>query len=137
MHAVRFQVVSIWQCKPSSVTVTLCNRCDIVTVRKRGCGKVMFYTCLPVILFTGGGLSASVHAGIHTSPGLTPPDRHPYRQTPPGQTPPCPVHAGIHIPCPVHSGIHPLPSACWDRHGYCCGQYASYWNAFLLFLTSR
>ena len=24
-----------------------------------------------------------------------------------------------------------VPSACWDRHGYCCGWYASYWNAFL------
>ena len=25
----------------------------------------------------------------------------------------------------------PVPSACWDRLGYCCGRYASYWNAFL------
>ena len=52
--------------------------------------------------------------------------------TPPRQThppwadmPPCPVHAGIHT--------HPLPSACWDSHGYCCGRYASYWNAFLFY----
>ena len=42
--------------------------------------------------------------------------------TPPRQTPPCSLHAGIHTP---------MPSPCWDRHGYCCGRYASYWNAFL------
>ena len=38
-----------------------------------------------------------------------------------------------------------LPSACWDTHpragqtspgGQCSGRYASYWNAFLLFLKS-
>ena len=54
-----------------------------------------FYTCLSVILFTGGGVC--------------------------------------------------LPSACWDTHpragqtspgGQCSGRYASYWNAFLLFLKS-
>ena len=39
---------------------------------------------LPVILFTVGGVSDPVHAGIHT---------------------PCQVHAGINTPCPVHSGI--------------------------------
>ena len=36
---------------------------SIITVRKRSCGKVMFLH-LSVILFTGG-VSASVHAGIH------------------------------------------------------------------------
>ena len=94
----------------------------VITVRKRSCGKVMF--------FSQGRVSASVHAGIHPPgqihppwPGILP------RQTPsPGRHPlvgdtPCPVHAGIHTP---------PPSACWgDRHGYCCGWYASYWNAFL------
>ena len=46
----------------------------------------------------------------------------------PGQTSPW-----TDTPYPVHAGIHtPLPSACWDRHGYCCRWYASYWNAFLL-----
>ena len=33
---------------------------------------------------------------------------------------------------------HPLPSACpvhaGPVHGYCCGRYASYWNAFLFFV---
>ena len=37
-----------------------------------------------------------------------------------------PVHAGIHTPL----GRHPPPPA----DGYCCGRYASYWNAFLLCL---
>ena len=84
----------------------------VFTVRKRSFGKVMFLH-LSVILFTGG-LSVSVHAGIH------PPGRH---QTPlladtphpgkhpPGQTPPCPVHAGIHTPCPVHAGINMATAA--------------------------
>ena len=49
----------------------------------------------------GVGVSASVHAGIHT----TLPDRCPSRQTPP-----CPVHAGIHTPCPVQAGIHTPPA---------------------------
>ena len=26
-----------------------------------------------------------------------------------------------------------VPSACWDRHGYCCRWYASYWNASLFY----
>ena len=42
----------------------------------------------------------------------------PLADIPPGQTP-------------------PLPSACWDRHGYCCGRYASYWNAFLFKVRSH
>ena len=99
---------------------------------QRSCGKVMFLH-LSVILFTGG-VSAPVHAGIHIPLGRHPPGRHP----PPAQcmlgyTPPPPAQCilGYTSPCPVHAGIHPLPSACWDIHGYCCGQYAPYWNAFL------
>ena len=56
-----------------------------------------------ILLEQGGGLSASVHAGIHPPPGQTPLlGRHP-----PGQT---------------------LPG------GHYSGRYASYWNAFLLFI---
>ena len=45
-------------------------QCDVhvkafVTARKRSLRRLCFYTCLSVILFTGGGGSASVHAGIH------------------------------------------------------------------------
>ena len=75
----------------------------------------------------------------YTSPGRQPPGRHP---TSWADTPPCPVYAGIHRPAQcMHGYTHPaqcmlgytpLPSACWHRHGYCWGRYASYWNAFLL-----
>ena len=70
--------------------------------------------------FCSQGVSASVHAGIHPradGPG----------QTSPGQTPP-------HAQCMLGYTHTPpsLPSACWDRHGYCCRRFASYWNAFLL-----
>ena len=126
MHAVRFQVVSIWQCKPSSVTVTLCNRCDIVTVRKRRCGKVMFYTCLPVILFTGEGsvcLSAcwDTHLPWADTPGQTPlqadtpqadtlPAQYMLGYTSPAQSilgyTPCPLHAGIDMATAADS-THP------------------------------
>ena len=45
---------------------SLCEINGIITVCRRSCGKVMFYTCLSVILFmVVGGVSASVHAGIH------------------------------------------------------------------------
>ena len=95
---------------------------------QRSCGKVMFLH-LSVIL-SMGGVSASVHAGIHTpskpllgrhppgrqhthTPGQTSPwadtpqadtfpDRHPPRKTPP--------------PPPGH---------------HCSGRYASCWNTFL------
>ena len=79
---------------------------DLFTVRKRSCGKVTFLDLhLSVILFTGG--SASVHVGIHT----------PWADTPPRQTPPTPRQK-------------PPPPA----DGHCSGQYAPYWNAFLLIL---
>ena len=45
---------------------------DIFTTRKRSLRRLCFHTCLSVILFTGG-LSASVHDGIHNPPG----SRHP------------------------------------------------------------
>ena len=136
MHAVRFQVVSIWQCKPSSVTVTLCNRCDIVTVRKRRCGKVMFYTCLPVILFTGGVCLPQCMLGTHL-PWADTPGQTPLQADSPHADTPLPSACWDTHPLPSAFWDTPPASACWDRHGYCCGQYASYWNAFLLFLTSR
>ena len=63
-----------------------------------------------------------------------PPGRHPAGGHPPGQTPhPCPAHAGIHTPPSQCMLGYTVPSACWDRHGYCCGWYASYWNASLFY----
>ena len=96
---------------------------------QRSCGKVIFSQAC--VKNSVGGVSASVHAGIH-----------PLGQTPPGQTHPLGRHhPQADTPQPVHAGIHTsacwdthpsLPIVCWDRHGYCCGRYASYWNAFLL-----
>ena len=82
---------------------------------QRSCGKVMFLH-LSVILSTGG-VSASVHAGIHPH-GQTPPS-HPPGQTTPGRHP-----LGRH---PL--GRYTLPP---PADGYCSGRYTSYWNAFLL-----
>ena len=77
--------------------------------------KVMFLH-LSVILFTGG-VSASVHAGIHTPiQEKTPPgSRHPTEQTPLGAD-------------------TPLRSACWEIQAT-SGWYTSYWNAYLFFFT--
>ena len=78
--------------------------------------KVMFLH-LSVSHSVQGG-SASVHAGIPPEPG-TPPSRHtPPEQAPPGtRYPPCTVHAG--------------------RYGQQAVGTASYWNVFLLFLSSK
>ena len=45
---------------------------QVNTARKRSLRRLCFYTCLSVILFTGG-LSASVYAGIHPPGKQTPP----------------------------------------------------------------
>ena len=109
-----------------------------------------------VILLTGGGVSASVHAGIPHTPlweqtppkqthrleqTPTPGSRHPpQEQTPPGagtppradtpsreQTPPEQTPPGCRHP--------PQRRACWERQST-RGRYASYWNAILLILFS-
>ena len=108
--------------------------------------RLCFYTCLS---FCSGGGSASVHAGIplpwtrHPLGADAPWTRHPPEQTPPGSRHPArsrhtpreqtPSRPGTpqgadtplgtrHTPGP---GVHP------PADGYCCGRYASYWNAFL------
>ena len=85
-----------------------------VTARKRSLRRLCFYTCLSVILFTGG--SASVHAGIADPPGAdTPRSRHPTEQTPPRA-----VHAGR------VGGTHPIGMhTCLDLHFILC---AIYWD---------
>ena len=87
----------------------------LFTVRKRSCGKVMFYTCLSVILFTGGdlpqcklGYTPFAPLGPETPPRTrgrhppgpeadtplsrpsqqTPPSRYPSQADTPPQTPP-------------------------------------------------
>ena len=84
----------------------ICISKGLVTVRNE-VAKVMF---LHVSVCPRGGGSASVHAGM-----------------PPSQE-------QAHPPCSRHSPGAGTPRS---RHppkadGYCCGRYASYWNAFLL-----
>ena len=64
---------------------------------------------LSVILSTGAGVPAPVHAEIHTHSPL---GRHPPNSAcwdthtlPPGQTPPRTVHAGIHMPTAADGNI--------------------------------
>ena len=87
-----------WGCIPFSSN-------SIVTACKQSLRRLCFYTCLSVILFKGG-MSASVHAGIHTPLG---------RHAPLGQTPP---------------PGRPAPQCMLGDTGN-KGRYASYWNAYL------
>ena len=70
--------------------VCILLECFLVTGRNEVVAKVIFLH-LFVIMFTGGGGSASVHTGIHP-PGADPPGAdYPPEQTPPGaDTPPRP-----------------------------------------------
>ena len=95
--------------------------------------RLCFYTCVSV---HRGGLPQCMLGYHHpsppppeagTSPEQTPPrSRHPREQTPPlpGSRPPRAVSppGSKH---PPRSRQPPLAD------GYCCGRYASYWNAFL------
>ena len=79
----------------------------------------MFYTCLSVILFTGG--SASGHAGTHTHTH-TPPGQPPHLL---GRQPPSLADNPPLWQTPPPGQTAPLAD------GYCSGQYTSYCNAFL------
>ena len=85
--------------------------------------KVMVYTFLSVVLFTGGRGSswAGTPPGQVHSPAGTPPGQvHPPRQVP--------IQNQVHTP----AGTSPQRGACWEIRAT-SGRYASYWNAFLLF----
>ena len=94
--------------------------------------KVMFLH-VSVILFTRGGLPQCM-LGYSPGPGTPPQDqappgsRHPPEHTPPEQTPQS-RPPGTRPPPPSR---HPQGADTHPRVGYCCGRYASYWNAFLL-----
>ena len=101
-----------------------------------------FHRRLSVILFTVGGVSASVHAGIHPPfPGkysVTPWQVHPTGQVhPPAGTPSRQVHLPGSTPPEVPPGqVHPLRGTP-RKHppdGHCSGRCASYWNTFLSML---
>ena len=69
----------------------------------------------------GGGIPACI-AGLqaHTW-GVSRPT--------PGMSPGQQMGGGVGIPACTEASTPPLPQA----DGYCCGRYASYWNAFLFF----
>ena len=89
---------------------------SVFTTSKRSCGKVIFYTCLSVILFMGGGVSVWCH---FLSSWLVL----------------CSFQGGL---CPGGSPWHPYLETYWtetllerDPHMVKSGWYASYWNVFL------
>ena len=97
---------------------------NIITVRKRSCGKVVFLH-LSVGHSVHRGVSASVHAGIQL-PTDTPLGKQPAGKIPPADTPQADTPLGRHPRADTPPGRHPLPA---DSH--CSGRYASYMNAFL------
>ena len=103
--------------------VCIILECILVTVRDE-VAKVMFYTCLSI---HREGLPQCM-LGYQALP--TPRSRHP----PPAGTPrPGTPRQSRHTHTP---GADPLEQAHTppppQADGYCCGRYASYWNAFLL-----
>ena len=55
---------------------------NVVTVRKRSYGKIIFsQACVKSSVHRGGGGPTSVHAGIHTPLDRSPMGRHPHGQT--------------------------------------------------------
>ena len=109
---------------------------EIVTVRKRSCGKVMFSQACVKNSVHNGGVYPSMHWGRHPladtphPPAGTPPSRYtllagtplgryiPLAGTPLGQ-----VH-------PLEQ-VHPPGRYALSNDSHCSGRYASYWNAFL------
>ena len=111
-------------------------RNHIFTARKRSLRRLCFYTCLSVLLFTGGE-----YLGRYTPQAGIPPTPL-GRYTPLGQVhPPGQVHLpsgagtppGRYTPLDRYTSLGrytPRSSACWEIRAT-SGQYASYWNAFL------
>ena len=86
---------------------------------QRSCGQGYVFTRVCDSVNTGGGVSASVHAGIPPPP----PEQTPPVQTHPRSRPPPPEQThprSRHTLLPeAHTGIRSMS-----------GRYASYWNAF-------
>ena len=110
---------------------------SFLPARKRGLRRQCFYTCLSVILFTGGCLPQCM---LRHTPGADPPEQTlPLEQTPPPLGNRHPLEADTPSPgadTPLSRSKHPLPvcSACWEIWA-ASGRYASYWNAYFLFFT--
>ena len=86
--------------KSSAAMRTTCNE-HIFNSPLHSCGKVMFSkACVNNSVDGGGGVSASVHVMIHTSPCA---------DTPWSDTPQADIHLGRHPP-----GRHPLADTPWQ-----------------------
>ena len=77
----------------------------IITGRNEVVAKVIFLHLFVILFTAGGGVSASMHAGIPTPPDQTPPPRT-RQTTPPDQTPPPP-----HPPPPRTRQTTPPPGS--------------------------
>ena len=110
--------------------VRILLECILVTVRKRSLRRLCFYTCLSVILFTGGGgVYPSMQLSLSWCEGSIQVTSNAWwdrsHDTPPGQV--HPPRAGT----PHWVGTPPPGSSvCWEIRAT-SGRYASYWNAFL------
>ena len=99
----------------------------VFTVRRTKFVKFMFYTCLSVILFTGGG-SRPVTRGRDLPRGVSKPmprGRGSARGDVQAQS------QGVSRTRPGGVSQHALRQTPLTVDGYCCGRYASCWNAFL------
>ena len=127
----------------------------VVTARKRNLRRLCFYTCLSFCSQGRCGIPACIAGGIPAclaAGGWYPsipcrfPGPHPggklrglawggvSRPTPEGgvSRPTWGRSPGPHLGSGVfHHALRQTP----PHDGYCCGQLASYWNAFLLFLA--
>ena len=91
------------------------------------------------VIFSQASVSHSVHRGGCLADTLP-------RQTTHRQTPPADIHPDRHPQADTHRrhpprqthtpGRHPPPADTpLPADGYCCGRYASYWNAFLFIVV--
>ena len=95
---------------------------------QRSCEGYLF---TPFCLSTGGGGSASVYAGIPPPPEQTPQTSPPETRHPPWEGAPPPEQAPLVANSPLWNSPPPGAAPPPPADGYCCGRYASYWNAFL------
>ena len=115
-----------FQCMEDISSLASWASIEVITVRKRSCGKVMFsQACVKNSVHKGGGVAntppLSRHllgrppplVGRHPSPGQTPPGQtdNPPGQTPPRQTPPSAQHTAT-----AADGTHPIGMhSCWNH----------------------
>ena len=93
--------------------------------------KVMFLH-LSVSHSVHGGGRCTCSRGVCLLWGVTcpPPSRYAPAGTPPGQVHPIHPPPGRYTPL---GQVHPPPPP-RPADGYCCGRYASYWNAFFFYV---